>query len=90
MSPYPGIKQGANGPGQDFKKIFVQDGKITNFDYQAALFNCASMEAITYGFSEVRQLNSAVRTARKFYQVAQGQHTLLCALSTADQEPCAA
>jgi hypothetical protein len=29
------------------KKKIVQDSKITNFDRQAALFNGASMEAIT-------------------------------------------
>ena len=48
----------------NFKKNVAQVGKITNFGRQSALFNGASMETITYGFSEVRQLNSAVRTVR--------------------------
>jgi hypothetical protein len=47
-----------------FKKKSWASMKITNFDRQAALFNGASMGAITYGFSEVRQLVSAVRTVR--------------------------
>jgi hypothetical protein len=48
---------------ENLKKKVVQIWKITNFDGQAALFNGASMEAITSGFSEVRQLNSLLRTA---------------------------
>jgi hypothetical protein len=60
----PTIKQGANGPGspnlhnatRKFQKTNVaQVWKITNFDRQPALFNGASMEAITKGFSEVHQ-----------------------------------
>ena len=40
-----------------FQKINVgQAWKITNFDRQAALFDGDSMEAITYRFSEVRQV----------------------------------
>jgi hypothetical protein len=48
---------------ENFKKKVAQVWKITNFDRQTAHFNGASMEAITWGFSEVQQLNSAVRTA---------------------------
>ena len=48
---------------ENFKNV-AQVWKITNFDRQAALFNGASMRAITYGFSELRQLVSAVRTVR--------------------------
>jgi hypothetical protein len=51
----PSIKQGGNGPGppnlQDatrkLKKKVVQVWKITIFDRQTALFNGASMGAIT-------------------------------------------
>jgi hypothetical protein len=49
---------------ENFKKNVGQVWKITNFDRQTALFNGASMEAITWGFSEVQQLNSTVWTAR--------------------------
>ena len=52
---YPPIKQGGNGPGppnphnatRNFQKNVAQVWKITNFDRQPALFNGASMEAIT-------------------------------------------
>jgi hypothetical protein len=48
---------------ENFKNVVqVLVWKITNFGRQAALFNGASMGAITWGFSEVRQLNSPVRT----------------------------
>ena len=68
----PPIKQGANEPGppnlhnakRNFQKNVAPDCKITNFDQQPQLFNGASMEAITLGFSKVRQLNSPVLTAR--------------------------
>ena len=51
----PLIKQGGNGAGppnlhsatRNFRKNVKQVWKITNFDHQAALFNGASMEAIT-------------------------------------------
>jgi hypothetical protein len=33
---------------ENFKKKVAQDCKITNFDRQTALFNGASMGAITY------------------------------------------
>ena len=65
VSVYPPIKQNANGAGppnlhyatRKFqKKIVGQAWKITNFDRQAALFDGDSMEAITYRFSEVRQV----------------------------------
>jgi hypothetical protein len=46
------------------KKISKKVVQVWNFGHQAALFNGASMEAITKGFSEVGQLNSPVRTAR--------------------------
>jgi hypothetical protein len=39
------------------KKKVVQVWKITVFDHQTALFNGASMGAITLGFPEVCQLN---------------------------------
>jgi hypothetical protein len=39
--------------------------KITNFDRQTALFNGASMEAITWGFSEVRQMANLRKLARR-------------------------
>jgi hypothetical protein len=45
------------------KKKVWQVWEITNFDRQTALFNGASMEAITWRFSEVRLLSSPVRTA---------------------------
>jgi hypothetical protein len=45
-----------------FQKNIVQVWKITNFDRHAALFNGASKEASTSGFSGVRQLNSLART----------------------------
>jgi hypothetical protein len=48
---------------ENSKKKVVQVWKIKNFDRQPAVFNGASMGAITYGFSEVRQLNSTFRTA---------------------------
>jgi hypothetical protein len=48
----------------NFKKKIAEDSPITYFDRQAAIFNGASMEAITLGFSEVQQLNSPVRMAR--------------------------
>jgi hypothetical protein len=47
---------------ENFKKKVVQVWKITNFDRQPALFNGASMGAITLGFSEVHLLNSTFRT----------------------------
>ena len=65
VSVYPPIKQNANGAGppnlhyaiRKFQKKKVgQAWKITNFDRQAALFDGDSMEAITYRFSEVRQV----------------------------------
>jgi hypothetical protein len=51
----PRIKQGANKTGQPnvpnatrkFQKKIVHVWKIANFDRQAALFDGASMEAIT-------------------------------------------
>jgi hypothetical protein len=51
-------------PEEFFNKNVEQVSKITNFDRQPALFNGASMEAITWGFSEVRQLISPVWTVR--------------------------
>jgi hypothetical protein len=47
---------------ENFKKKVVQVWKITNFDRQPALFNGASMGAITPGFFEVHLLNSTFRT----------------------------
>ena len=49
---------------ENFKKNVAQVvvWKITNFDRQPELFNGTSMGAITQRFSEVRQLNSPVRT----------------------------
>jgi hypothetical protein len=49
---------------ENSKTNVAQVCKNTIFDRQAALFNGASMEAITQGFSKVRQLIAAVRTAR--------------------------
>jgi hypothetical protein len=61
----PPIKHGENGPRppnlqnatRKFQKKVVQVWKITIFDRQTALFNGASMRAITYGFTEVCQKN---------------------------------
>ena len=49
---------------ENFKKNVVQVWKVTNFVRHAALFDDASMEAVTYGFSGVRQLNPTIWTAR--------------------------
>jgi hypothetical protein len=42
---------------ENFNKKVVQVWKTTNFDRQPALFNGASMGAITEGFPEVCQLH---------------------------------
>ena len=55
MLRYRPIKQGGNGPGppnlhnatRNFQKNVAQVWKNTNFDRQPALFNGASMGAIT-------------------------------------------
>jgi len=49
-------RQTCTTPQENFKKNMGQAWKITNFDRQAALFDGDSMEAITYRFSEVRQV----------------------------------
>jgi hypothetical protein len=70
-----------------FQKNVVQVWKITNYDRQTALFNGASMGAVTLRFSEVRRTRPSGRHGN-FYQVAQGQHPLLCALSIAESLSC--
>ena len=65
------IKQGANGLGppavhnttRKNQKNVGQVWKITSFDRQTTLFDGATMEEITQGFSEIRQLNSPFGTA---------------------------
>ena len=72
-------------PAQRNKKI---SKKITNFDRHAALFNGASMGQLHRDFLRFVDWSRTCGRWGNFYQVAQGQHPLLCALSTAESLSC--